>query len=222
MKYQFTLILSLLVSANLAFADGQKRYEVSITNITKGQNFTPQLVATHNKSLSLFTLGEAASTSLEALAEGGDTSGLELDLEGPSDQGGEIKVIEGLLGPGDKIMIEIKGHHNHHFLSIAAMLLPTNDTFVALSAMALPKKGSVSYFALAYDAGTEENDQKCIHIPGPTCKGDAISAPNTTTDEGYVYISNGIHDVPGGDLAPSLYDWNNAVALVTIKRINED
>jgi len=216
MKSQFTLILSLLISANFAFADGLIFYEVSITNVTKGQSFTPQLVATHDKSLTIFTLGEAASASLEALAEGGDTSWLEDDLSGLS---GQVKVIDGLLGPGDKMMAEIKGHHNHHSLSIAAMLLPTNDTFVALSAVELPKKGSVSYLALAYDAGTEENDQSCMHIPGPTCEGQAFSAINDETDEGYVYISNGIHD--SGDLDPALYDWNNAVALVTIKRINE-
>jgi len=84
MKLQFTLLLSLLLSANLVFADKIKQYEVSITNVTKGQSFTPQLVAIHNKSHSLFTLGDPASESLEALAEGGDTSGIVQDLGGLS------------------------------------------------------------------------------------------------------------------------------------------
>ena len=146
------------------------------------------------------------------------------DLGGLSDK---VKVMGGLLGPGEKTMIEIQGHHKRYHLSIAAMLLPTNDTFVALSSVKLPKQGSVSYLALAYDAGTEGNDQNCVNIPGPTCGGAPFSDPSDT-DEDYVYISNGFHDLGDEDeegnviLGPVLYGWNNAVAVVTIKRINED
>ena len=73
----------------------------------------------------------------------------------------------------------------------------------------------------AWDAGTEANDQNCLHIPGPRCGGEALSAP-AATDEGYVCLSNGFHDLGDGTgevLKPSEYTWNNPVALVTIKRI---
>lgn len=229
MKFRVTLILSLLLSANLVFADKMKLYEVSITNVTKGQTFTPQLVATHKKSLSLFTLGQPASMPLELLAEGGDTEPLSDHIQNSPDQMGEVLTVDGLLHPGQTTTFEIRGHHKHHFLSFAAMLLPTNDTFVALSTMKLPKKNSVSYSAAAYDAGTEKNDQNCAHIPGPHCGG--AGEPHSEAsdmDEGYVYIGNGFHDLGNEDeegnviLGPLLYDWNNAVAVVTIKRINED
>ena len=49
-------------------------FEVTITNITRGQIFAPALVATHNLSGSVFTAGGTASPELAALAEDGDTS----------------------------------------------------------------------------------------------------------------------------------------------------
>ena len=215
MKFQFTLIFSLLLSVNLAFAGKMRLYEVSITNVTKGQTFTPRLVATHEKSLSFFTLGQPASSDLEMLAEGGDTSSLEAYL----DEEGKALTDGGLLEPGETTTFEISGYNKHH-LSFAAMLLPTNDTFVALSAVKLPEKDSVSYVALAYDAGTEKNDQDCANIPGPGatpfCNGNGYLEDKTDA-EGFVYISNGIHDL--GDLVPELHDWNNAVAVITIKKI---
>jgi len=224
MKFKITIILSLLLSANLVFADKMKRYEVSITNITKGQTFTPQLVLTHKKSLSLFTLGQPASMPLELLAEGGDTEPLTDYIESTPNKMGEVQTVPGLLASGQTVTFKISGHHKHHYLSFAAMLLPTNDTFVALSAVKLPKKGSVSYFAVAYDAGTEKNDQNCAYIPGPLCGGEAHSEVSDM-DEGYVYIGNGFHDLGDEDdegniiLGPLQYDWNNSVALVSIKRI---
>lgn len=223
MKFQFTLTLSLLVSINLAFAGDMKLYEVSITNMTKGQTFTPQLVTTHKKSLSLFTLGQPASMPLELLAEGGDTAPLTEHIQNSPGQMGETLTNPDPLAPGHTTTFEISGHHKHHSLSLAAMLLPTNDTFIALSSVKLPKKGSVSYFALAYDAGTEKNDQNCAHIPGPHCggTGEPHSEPSEM-DEGYVYIGNGFHNLGDRMLKPAQYDWNNPVALVTIKRVNKD
>jgi hypothetical protein len=66
----FLLAIS-LVSVN-AFAGGKKaHYELTITNITKGLLFTPILVMTHKKGVTLFTPGSSASGALEELAEGG-------------------------------------------------------------------------------------------------------------------------------------------------------
>ncbi|MEQ8993810.1 MAG: spondin domain-containing protein, partial [Pseudomonadales bacterium] len=53
-----------------AQADGGLRYQVSITNLTKGQAFTPPLVVTHDASVSQFQVGAPASLPLEILAEG--------------------------------------------------------------------------------------------------------------------------------------------------------
>lgn len=224
MIFRLAIMLSLLVSANIASADKMRYYKVSVTNITKGQTFTPILAATLKKSSSLFTLGQPASLPLELLAEGGDTAPLTEHIQDSPEQMGEVLTVPGLLAPGETATFEIKGHHKHYALNLAAMLIPTNDAFVALSSVKLPKKGSVSYPAVAYDAGTEKNDQNCKYIPGPRCHGEGYSADNEMS-EGYVYIGNGFHDLGDTDtegneiLGPSVYDWNNAVAHITITRI---
>lgn len=227
MIFRFTLLLSILFTANMAIAS-QKRFEVTITNITKAQTFTPQYVATHKKSYSLFTLGMPASDSLELLAEGGNTMPLMEDIRSTSgglSRYGEVLTVPGLLGPGETTTFVIKGHYKNYYLSLAAMLLPTNDAFVALSAVKLPRKGSVSYYATAYDAGTEKNDQICLNIPGGAdCSGEGHSM-SSDLDEGYVYIGNGFQYLGDMDadgnmiLKPAMYDWNNPVALITITRI---
>ena len=96
------------------------------------------------------------------------------------------------------------------------MLLPTNDTFVAVNSMSLPKRASSGLaLALAYDAGSEENDELCVNIPGPHCGGSPFSAGLA---EGYVHISRGISGE--GDLYASDYDWRNPVAHVSIRRVD--
>jgi len=77
-----------------------RRYEVSITNLTKGQTFTPILVASHRQGVRIFELGAGASPELEAVAESGDTGPLAAVLEALP-QVKDVQVIGGLLGPGD-------------------------------------------------------------------------------------------------------------------------
>ena len=56
-----------------AFAD---EYRVTVTNLTRGQQFTPILVASHRAGVRLFEPGQPASMELEILAEGGATGPL--------------------------------------------------------------------------------------------------------------------------------------------------
>ena len=55
--------------------------DIAITNLTNGTYFTPLLIAAHVPTTHLFELGTAASTNLQAMAEGGDISGLSTDLD---------------------------------------------------------------------------------------------------------------------------------------------
>jgi hypothetical protein len=105
------------------------------------------------------------------------------------------------------------------------MLIPTNDTFFALNRQRLPLRGSVTFFAEAYDAGTETNDQNCSNIPGPRCGGEGLSTGINSGDEGFVHVGNGFHELGEGDgatgevLRPFQYDWRNPVAMIRIKRV---
>ncbi len=192
-----------------------RNYEVTITNITQGQSFTPQLLVTHPQNASLFELGEPASPELEALAEGGATGPLTDVVVNIAE---DVQTVDGLLAPGESVTATVRSRGGRRYLSVAAMLLPTNDTFVGVDGLRLPNNGSATYFARAYDAGTEANDQLCANIPGPMCGGEAISEA-ADSDEGFVHVSNGFHELGGDALEPAAYDWRNPVARIVVRRI---
>lgn len=223
----------LLTSAASAFAVDDlperksfyRAYEVSITNATQGQSFTPQLLVTHAKDLALFELGQPASTQLEVLAEGGSTGEFTQSLMELGQQVSDVQTIDGLIVPGATASTVVLATRGTPVLSIAAMMIPTNDTFMSLNAAKLPRWGTKTFYVPAYDAGTEENDQLCIHMPGPRCGGEGYSPEPSVNDEGFVYISNGFHDLGSEDaagneiLSPVKYDWRNPVAKVVVKRL---
>jgi hypothetical protein len=102
------------------------------------------------------------------------------------------------------------------WISFAGMLIPTNDSFVALDAAKLPEGNAAAFYtAYAWDAGSEVNDELCANIPGPTCGGEGASAAD---GEGFVHISRGIHGI--GDLEAAEYDWRNPAASVRVRLIN--
>jgi len=190
-------------------------YEVQITNVTKGQSFTPIIVITDRHAVPFFELGEAASAELASLAEGGNTDPLAEQFVA---EGSHVHQDDGgLLGPGETRVLLVSAQRKARRVSLAGMLLPTNDTFMALNSVRLPRFGQATYTVRAYDAGTEANDQDCANIPGPLCGGEADSAADDT-DEGYVYVSNGFHDLGTGRLEPETYDWRNPVAVIKIER----
>jgi hypothetical protein len=184
--------LGLALVANLSVAQTAE-YRVTITNITLGQTFTPQLVVTHDTSARLFKLGDPASEPLEMLAEGGDTAPL---TEAVAEVSTDAVTIDGLLGPGETASTTITGDPETDAISIAAMLIPTNDVFFALNRAGLPREGGYQRLLQAYDAGTEDNDQSCANIPGPRCGGEGFVSGG---GEGFVHISNGFHDLGDTD-----------------------
>jgi Spondin_N len=195
------------------------RYQITVVNITRGQQFTPLLLATHGERVRLFELGAAASPQLATLAEEGMTAPLAGLLRGTP----QVRaVVEGsaLTDPGRRATFTIRARPGDR-LSLAAMLIPTNDAFVALNGIHLPLSHStVELFARAYDAGSERNDELCSSIPGPSfveCGGPGGGA-RVGDGEGFVHIHSGIHGV--GSLKEELRDWRNPVAKITIRRVD--
>lgn len=196
------------------FSDVETVYEVTITNLTRGQSFTPVLVATHSNQASFFQLGAEPSQGLADLAEGGDTAGMMTALEESGAVADMTTTEDGLIGPGESRTVRVTAVGRFYTrLSLAGMLLPTNDTFVAVNSILLPRWSSTVY-AQAYDAGSEDNDELCANIPGPLCGGEPFSEG---LGEGFIHVSNGIGGE--GDLSAMAYDWKNAVASVSIRRV---
>ncbi|CDH44565.1 MAG: spondin domain-containing protein [Candidatus Competibacteraceae bacterium] len=226
MKRLTTLAASLLLAAPLTSGwaqssgssvsitrIGEPMYEVTITNITRGTFFTPILVASHRSGVNLFTLGQPASDELAILAEGGDVAPLKQALRA------DPRVVDvadsgGLLKPGESVTVRVAARSADR-ISLAAMILPTNDGFIALNGIEAPRFGSLNDRVPGYDAGSEPNDELCASIPGPQCGGVGVSA--AAGGEGFVHIHAGIHGI--GDLKAADYDWRNPMASITITRV---
>lgn len=198
-------------------------FQVTVTNITQGQTFTPIMVASHKKGVTLFTLGQPATVDLEHMAEAGDVSELEATLRAnPAVK----QVIDSgaALPPGQSVTQTVAGGGAFNHVSVTAMLIPTNDGFFALNGVNVSSleaaiedgagSATLTFYSPAYDSGTEGNDELCIHIPGPAgvCSGEGFNPARN--DVNFVHIHSGIHGI--GDLAPALYDWRNPVAKVTV------
>ncbi len=138
---RFALFAALGVLAFGAQAtEARWTYEVTVTNITYQQRFTPLLLATHRPEFSFFKLGQPALPELATLAEEGNIAPLLAVLEA-SPLVHATAAGNGLLDPGKSISFRIQGNPWRDRLSLAAMLIPTNDAFVALNAVALPFPG---------------------------------------------------------------------------------
>ncbi len=223
-----TALLAVLTTGPTAWTQGiffpsRGTFEVTITNLTRDQRFTPILVVTHNRYVRLFELGSPASEGLEALAEQGDVVGLTDELIAT---GGvlDTAVSSGLLEPGASVTVALQGggFGMNHF-SVASMLIPTNDAFIAVNGAALPLASRVlTLDSPAYDSGTERNDETCGSIPGPfflECGGPGMGMAPEGSEEGYVHVHAGIHGI--GDLDPAARDWRNPVARISVRRVFE-
>ncbi len=210
------LILSVSLLANMASADDRHGFEVTVTNITKGEVFTPIMVASHRHGVKLFEIGEPVDQDLETLAESGNTQPLSTSLL-TSGLALDVVTAEGPLLPGNTVTLRVETNKRNTHVSVASMLVPSNDAFFAVNGIHGPRGYKTkTVYSPAYDAGSEINDELCANIPGPpfACTGEGF---NAESGEGYVYIHPGIQG--NGDLDSATYDWNNPVAKITIKRI---
>ncbi|MEJ2452726.1 MAG: spondin domain-containing protein [Candidatus Thiodiazotropha sp.] len=228
-------LLALAMSGGLLGSGSLLAQEISlsVTNLTHATYFTPLLIAVHDRHSDLFEPGVAASDHLQAMAEGGDISGL---IDDVITGGGDYVAnpAGGLLAPGAtaEAMIDLHGNRNRQ-LSIVGMLLPTNDGFVGLDSLKIPRvRGTYTVYLNGYDAGTEANDEI---ITG----GGAPNTPGVPADPGgnagtggvatvgpdhnpTVHIHRGVigdDDPTGGpsDLDARVHTWHNPVAKLVIR-----
>ena len=219
--------LGMLGSAPLMAQD----LSIKITNLTSGIYFTPFLVAAHNSDTHLFMEGTAATTNLQAMAEGGDISGLSTDVQAV---GGEVveNPAGGFLAPGANTSFDFTTTDTNKYLSLTAMLLPTNDGFVGADSIMIPETaGTYTFYLNAYDAGTEANNEVIngggasgtLGIPadpgganGTGGTGITATIENTTV---HIHRGNiGDQDAEGGasDLTSTVHRWLNPVAQLVI------
>ncbi|AYA63297.1 MAG: hypothetical protein CL587_19350 [Alteromonadaceae bacterium] len=228
-----TLRYTTLCMATLpAFTLSAAEVEISVENLTRGIAFTPLFIAAHSSDTHLFVTGEAASTELQAMAEGGDISGLETVAAGASADM-VSNPAGGLLMPAMTTSAMLTTTDGNTQLSLVAMLLPTNDGFVGLDSWTIPETpGTYMIYLNAYDAGTEANDEvRGSGVPGEA--GMPVPPPlealvgtdgtgvNATITNATVHIHPGnLGDdmLSGGmsDVQNTVQRWLNPVARVVV------
>lgn len=204
-------LLSLMALPAVASA---QNYEVTITNLTKGQIFAPPVVYTHRSSFDLFTPGEAAIPELAGLAEDAANDPLVALLSAES-KVADVAVAGGVILPGESATVHVRAWGRARNISALGMLVTTNDAFFAAEKR-VPSFSNTVY-ATAWDAGSEANTQDCDDIPGPPCFNPGVRV--TDGAEGFVYVHAGIQD--RGDLSSEDYDWRNPVAKITIRHVTK-
>lgn len=225
---------TLLSVSALAFASSQVQAQdlsITVTNVTQGLYFTPVITAAHTSADNIFMLGTTATDELQAMAEGGDISGL-VTLLGNADANINDNPASGLLAPGISTTYSLTNDAANTHLSITAMILPSNDGFVGLDSWEIPTEaGTYTILLNAYDAGTEANDEIINGgaTPGvagiPAAPGGNAGSGGTgvTTEESnstvHIHRGNlGDDDASAGksDLTNSVHRWLNPVAKLTV------
>ena len=190
-------------------------YQVTITNLTRGQVITPPVIYSHLEGFRLFSPGDPAIPELVALAEDGPTADLLALLE-TLPEVHDSTAATGVILPGESDVLEIyiKGKFNR--VGAVGMLATSNDAFFGIQGVKAQIKEARTVDAIAYDAGSEANSESCTTIPGPPCGNPFVR--DTADAEGFVHIHSGIHGI--GDLDLSTNDWRNPVARIQIERVN--
>lgn len=192
-------------------------YEIKVVNLTAAQPMSPVAVVLHNKG-ALWEIGQSASNALEMLAESGDNS---VVLADPMVLAG--KSGAGVLLPGASETISVSITDTQPMmLSLATMLVNTNDAFTGVNAMQLKDMvmgESMTLMTNTYDAGTEKNSELMATIPGPVAGGEGFNAERDDID--LVTMHAGIVSKDDG-LSQSVLSaanrFDNPTLMVTITR----
>ncbi len=204
-------------------------YQVSIKNLTAGQPLSPIAVVLHESSWKSFATGEAASSELEQLAEGGDNTAY-LDAAMASAAVFNSASGSGVLTPGsmEDINLDVSADSvGTLYLTLVSMLVNTNDALAALNAVDVKDMGvgeQLTFTALTYDSGTEANSESADTIPGPAAAGGAQEGYNASRDDvrDAIYVHAGVvtaDDGLAGSVLLETHRWDNPAIQVVVERV---
>lgn len=203
-------------------------YEVTVTNIAGTQALTPPLAVTHAEADQHFAEGSTAPAELQALAENGNPEPALMAWTGSLLGGDTPLVPEG--SPAAEMFdssttFTIDSAEGEGYLSLAAMLICTNDGFAGVSNLALPAAGeSTEVMVDALDAGTEQNTESLGDLVPPCQDLNGVSGAAGTGESNPDLAENGtIGPHPGiagsGDLTEEAHGFSGPVAEITVRNL---
>jgi len=211
-----TTLLATASAANAA------TLRITVDNLApeNGTALTPVWFGIHDGTFDLYNRGEAVTPGLESLAEDGevDTLNAEFLASGAGNTQGFITGLEqtpGPIEPGETtsfwVDVDPTAASSRYF-SYAAMVLPSNDFFIAngnpLEQQIFDESGNflgadfVISGAQVLDAGSEVNDE----IPENTAFFGQMVANTGTPENGGVELATGF--IPGGNILSSADFFN--------------
>ncbi|MGQ0569232.1 MAG: spondin domain-containing protein [Armatimonadota bacterium] len=233
------LVVALVLSAVLPVgldtqaAPGTVTYRVTLLNLTTGQPFSPPVAATHQKTIRMFEVGRLASDQLAAIAVDGDQIPMFNLFNGSSRVTQVVDIGRPLTPRGivrgtftDSVTFDIIARPGDK-LSLATMLICTNDGFLGLDAVNLPQTGAEAFLLNGYDAGRENNTEQSQDIVDP-CSGLGpvmlAGDPDGNNDASVVTVPRQrIHHHPNiqgvGDLFRDIHGWIDPVAVVVVVKL---
>lgn len=195
-------------------------YEITVSNLTNSQALSPVAVILHKQS-HVFSVGGIASLELEQMAEGGDNSSL-------LNWGFALASASGAapIGPGasETMMITIQDVSDAN-LSVASMLVNTNDGFSGLDAWNVSQLAvgdSWTTNAFTYDAGTEANTEATGTIPGPADGSEHAGFNTNRNDTGYISMHPGVVSRDDGlstSILTQAHKFDNPSVRIKVTRI---
>lgn len=199
------LIFTALLNFN-AFGQSIANYNISFESIwesvddnpTDGQStidlpgnahWSALVIATHKTANTFLEMGQAASLGIEQVAETGGTTTFKTEVESNSDADQFIQG-SGLSGARGTINVNnISISEDFSFVSLASMIAPSPDWFIAINSMNLRSgnpgvnngwKDTFSVDLFPYDAGTEDGSGYSGSNPDSNPIGVITSRSNTT------------------------------------------
>jgi len=198
MRRYFSAFIVIVFASFSANAVGQQTIRVEVENLqgAGGFYFTPVLFGLHDGTVDMFDMGDSAGnnamgTALQALAEGGDTSGLTSLFA----ESGLVTSPGGFAGapvfdPGELATVDFNASTSNRFFSFASMLIPSNDVFFgnnnpsqfeifdANGDFTGPLEFTIQG-SMLYDAGTEVLDSSvAAFVPGGSGAAGAGGGPD--------------------------------------------
>lgn len=210
-------------------------YTVQITNLTYSQPLSPAAILMHEPGYQVFVDGESASVALEQLAEGGSPTGI-MDEASIATEFLDGIATSGPIGPraqGSVSTLVVPELDTDNLrVSIATMLVDTNDAFTGLNAADISNMvvgQTKSFMAPSWDSGTEANLETAATMPGPAASaaggGGAAAGFDAARDDLFdrVRLHAGVvTDASMEGLVTSILTeadrWDNPTAKIVITR----
>jgi hypothetical protein len=227
MSSSSSMTSSEMASSSMA-AMTERKYSVTVTNLTAGQPFSPLAYSVHYSGFSPFTIGMPATGGIEKIAESGATD----DYISEAMANPNVIVVDHAMGltlPGESKILSLNvsvemASADQLLFSLVNMLGNTNDAFTGVNSVAIGKLAvgeNLTLNALSYDAGTEMNTETQATIPGPAGGGEGFNAvrddiaDQVTMHPGAVTRDDGKMD----STLTQVHRWDNPTARITITRL---